>query len=288
MEIRYKIKFKPFYITLIIIVCSFGLSYGELASGARNLSLGSVESVVSATPNSLFNNPAGLSELDKYTLLFSYMPVYGIDELYNIRVSFVVPIKGLHLSGGVNNLVLKNIYTKIELLAGLSFYLNSNFSFGFALKYFINRLNKSEGESLSINDDIRKFSFNLGMLTSINKYLKFGVAGKNLNNPNLNFSGRVSSTDSGIREFIIGADIKFTDNFDVFLEEKFLRNNRYFCLGSEFRFYNVIAVRAGISEQTDITLGLGFNLPYFSFDFGLSSHSELGNQYQVDVMLWME
>jgi hypothetical protein len=81
----------------------------------------------------------------------------------------------------------------------------------------------------------------------------------------------------------MGSKITFVKDFSVLIEEEFIKGLQPLTkIGTEFIFYKIVAVRAGMGKNETIHLGLGLALPHVHFDFALMAHTDLGNQYQLD------
>lgn len=280
------IKFiKTIYIIgLCLIIITAG--YGEIIKGAKSVAIGGVESVTVEDPNSLFNNSALMCDIQPYTFLFSYIPIYNIENMYSFRTALILPfVKKFTLGLGLDYLGVTGLYSQSSLLFSTAVRFNKYIYSGVTVKYFMNKIYKSPDEIDTINDKVNRISFDIGMFIKMNKYISLGVTGRNMNDPDLRFL-RESKIRKSIRSFLTGIKFDFTKNLSIFLEEKFAKDsNPSFRFGTEFLFYKVVAVRAGMGENQMISLGLGLNFPYVTLNFGLMAHSELGNLYQLDFIL---
>jgi len=145
--------------------------------------------------NSIFNNPAGLSEVDNIQLSTGGGNLYGFPWLpsYYFSVNTPIPVLG-DISFGFQQLKTKNgsatLSTEQTLLVGYGFNLqkdkNSQLSFGVVANYIQWDLGKSAGESGDGTDGlnlgiINSVTIDLGFIASLRDKYRCGVYIKNIN-----------------------------------------------------------------------------------------------------------
>ncbi|MBN1898568.1 MAG: hypothetical protein JW827_07295 [Spirochaetes bacterium] len=274
---------KKYIVGILIFILLIPSARAEMIRGAKSLALGGVQSAVTEDPNAVFNNAASLFSISKYSLLLSYMPIYSIDNFYYLRGTAIIPYRAFRFGAGLYNITAEDLYAHTLFVLSLSYSFSRNLHAGLSFKYILDTLEKEADEVDSINDRINHFSFDFGLIFYLNKFFLVGLSGKNLNNPRLAFSKETIITKN-TTSFELGSKINVIRDFSIFIEEEFIKGLEPLTkIGSEFIFYRTVAVRAGMGKNETANLGIGLAFPYMRIDFGLMAHSDLGNQYQLDI-----
>jgi len=275
---------KTIYIIMLILFC-INMLNSEIIKNAESISLGGVQTVLTKNIYSLFDNPAVLCTINHIELGVSYMPLYGMEDLYSLKILSVLPLKNFTVGGGFYKLTAENLYHYSIIAAGIGFPLLHYLYSGITLKYIMTGFNKPDNELDEINDSTSAISINLGLFCKINKSVRLGICGKNFNNPQLQFSSK-NYRKQDIRYFNFGAKINLRENFAIFVEEEFAKSKDLSTnFGAELSFYNVIFARVGMRSSEQLSVGTGVNLSFITINFGLNTNSEIGNLYQLDFIL---
>lgn len=272
---------KTIYIFIGILILAkviFGIS-----EGAKSLGVGNIQSVILSDVNSLFNNPANLNSINNLSIMASYISLYNIEDLYNLKFGFVYPLKDFKIGAGIKFLKFENLYNFSQYSIALGLPFKKYFNFGIAFSYLLNQVKLENDEIKDIRNSVGKLSLSLGLTFNINEYILIGGFCRNLNNPNLNFSKKFDNKNE-IREFRAGLKLNIVKNFAFLIEEKFIRGREPETLiGTQLNFYDTIIAFAGLNKTQNVTTGFGLYLKNFNIEFGLNSGSELGYIYQIDV-----
>ncbi len=268
------------FIIISLLLFSNNIS-AEVIKGGRPLGMAGAF-VTEEDINALYYNAAGLSEINQIHVVFTYMPLYDVDNLFHFKIAGVIPYKYLRIGLSYYNLSLTDAYTQNEIILGCGWKTTDFLSIGMNFKYYFFSVDLAENET-SFDSQISFLSMDAGLILHFIKWMRFGISAKNLTNPRIRFSDD-SSNYASERVFTTGIKVDFTDYFHVALDEEFKKNKSIVLrFGSELWFYNVIAVRAGISKNDMYSIGIGLKMKYGNIDFGLQAHPYLGNQYIVDL-----
>ena len=158
----------------IIIICLVSFSaYSQYNPGAKQISLSNSDVALSNDVFSLFNNPAGLAQMNWREIGVYYSPApFGLSELANGYAVYNEPTSiGSFAIGGMSYGF--ELYRESKISLGYSYnYLNSFFA-GLTLNY----------QTISIQNygDDGAFSLNLGLLTYISNNFRLGFSIQNIN-----------------------------------------------------------------------------------------------------------
>ncbi len=271
-------------IFIIIGLLFFTVSgYSEMEKSARTLGMGGAAVVIDDI-SAIFYNPAAVSKVKKYGFSASFMPVYSIENFYYTRLTGVITLNKFNISLAGYRIWLGSLFAKNNFYLGTAFNLSDKISFGAAFKYGLFIVEKSSGEINDINNSTSYLTLNIGAKVKIVKYFEAGISGENLTNPQMSFlENNISQQNT--RNFIIGGKINFTDYFYITIDDKFYNSKTELKAGSELWVYNTVAVRVGINDKEQYSMGIGLKTGFLNFDFGIQSHSYLGNLYQLDLIL---
>ncbi|MBU1078690.1 MAG: hypothetical protein KKH98_15430 [Spirochaetes bacterium] len=274
-------QLKIFLLFLLVIIYAQNIQ-GELINGSRPLGMTGAFTTFDDDINALDYNPAGISGIRQYSLLFTYMPIYQVDNLFHFKLAAVIPFFKPRIGISFYNVSLTDTYSLNRILLGCGYALNEFLSVGFNLKFYTHFVQLAEGET-SYRSRLTYFSMDTGFLARFIKWLSIGISAKDLTDPKIKYKDESSNYDS-IRTFTTGLRFHFTDSFSIALDEEFKKNEDMILkFGSELWFYNTVAVRAGISKNDMYGIGIGLKTLHANVDFALQSHPFLGNQYIADL-----
>ena len=243
---------------------------GETPIGAKARSMGNA--VVSvADVWSAFNNVAGIAEIDKQTILFSFDNRYQLTAFNTVAIGFIMPFKASGLSFSAErfgNNTFNNISISVGFahkIGGVSIGLKANY-----LQYAFEGL-KTKGVP----------TFEFGVLTRLSKDFVLGTHVYNVHRAKLsNFQ------DERIPTIIkLGISYKPNDKLMFNMEtEKDIEFDPIFRIGLEYQPVNKLYARIGIETKSKLNFfGFGYQLRKFNIDYAVSSHPQLGLSHHLSV-----
>ena len=163
---------KLFY--TIIIICAITFSaYSQYNPGAKQISLSNSDVALSNDVFSLFNNPAGLSQMNWREVGIYYSPApFGLSELANGYVAYHEPTSlGSFSIGGMSYGF--DLYRESKIILGYSYKYQNRFFAGIAVNY----------QTVSIQNygNDGAFYINLGGLAYISNNFRLGFSIQNIN-----------------------------------------------------------------------------------------------------------
>jgi len=268
---------------------TFGLpnDYLQYGAGARSLAMGSAFTGVADDGSASYWNPAALAFLDEYQLLT--MP-YRMDTHYNyasiampfgpwgaVSVGDVMLVSGEFQERNDLNQVLGNDKSVMKNAVGVSYaypFLRY-FSAGVRVKFLQERVFSTAGDAFGLD----------GSLYSKPFYgISCGVAVNNINRPKITL---IESPDVYGRHTRFG--MAYHGKKDLFIvavdANKLEEQSAYYTTGLEINPVEILSVRAGFNQQSEMTAGIGINMWPFTFDYAYSSHEELGVFNKLSVTL---
>ena len=283
-------------IYIVVLLCAnfiFSQSFSNF-SFIGSKSMGMAGAVVSDIDDmeSVFYNPSGLVNSDKYSIVFGSSNLYDLSFLNHEFLSVSFPnkmafsfqqlstdSKGDFSSSNSVNLSTEEIITisqGINLLKDA----NSTLSIG----YNINALVFSQAGSAGPNGDgtfglpaskSTTLGIDLGVHASLRDKIIFGAFIKNINNPTI---GRGSSQSHFPRKMDLGITYNpFNALYTTFAFERILGADKTsFRFGAEYNLTNALTVRSGIQMSPNrFGFGLTYNIRNIELSYGLLTHSIL-------------
>lgn len=259
----------------IIIICSLTLSaYSQYNPGAKQISLSNSDVALSNDVFSLFNNPAGLSQMNWREVGVYYSPApFGLSELANGYIAYHEPTSiGSFAVGGMSY--------------GFDLYREAKFSVGYSYNY----LNKFFG-GLTINYQtvsIQNYGndgalfFNIGGLAYVADNFRLGFAFQNINRASF---GKEDDQIPVVFNTGLSYDAadELTFNFAV---EKDIKYKASFQFGINYDIIENLSLRTGFSnEPSKYSAGIGINFSMFSLDYAMFTHNDLGITHQAGIVI---
>jgi len=259
----------------IIIICSLTLSaYSQYNPGAKQISLSNSDVALSNDVFSLFNNPAGLSQMNWREVGVYYSPApFGLSELANGYIAYHEPTSiGSFAVGGMSY--------------GFDLYREAKFSVGYSYNY----LNKFFG-GLTINYQtvsIQNYGndgalfFNIGGLAYVADNFRLGLAFQNINRASF---GKEDDQIPVVFNTGLSYDAadELTFNFAV---EKDIKYKASFQFGINYDIIENLSLRTGFSnEPSKYSAGIGINFSMFSLDYAMFTHNDLGITHQAGIVI---
>ena len=138
------------YLKVIVPILLITNTFAQFNPGARQISLSNSDVALSNDVFSLFNNPAGLSQLNWREIGIYYSPApFGLSELANGYVAYVEPFEfGSVAIGGMTYGF--DFYRETKLLFGYSYNYENKFFAGVAINYHTFSIKNTETQEYSI------------------------------------------------------------------------------------------------------------------------------------------
>lgn len=264
---------KLFY--TIIIICAISLSaYSQYNPGAKQISLSNSDVALSNDVFSLFNNPAGLSQMNWRELGIYYSPApFGLTELANGYVAYNEPTAlGSFGLGGMSYGF--DLYRETMVVLGYSYNFQNNFFAGVTINY----------KTVSIQNygNDGALFFNIGGLAYITDLFRVGFSIQNFNRATF------GNEDDQIPMLInTGLSYDLVDEITINLAlEKDIKHKASFQFGINYDLIENISLRSGFSnEPSKYSVGIGINYSIFSLDYAMFTHNDLGLTHQAGLIL---
>lgn len=259
--------------TFIVIIVSFIPGYCQTGPGARQIALSNSDVALSDDVFSVFNNPAGLSQLNWREVGIYYSPApFGIKELSNAYLCYNEPSRLGSFGFGVMTYGF-NLYRENNIILSYSnFY--KDFYFGLAAKYYM----------LSIENygQAKTLMFNIGGLIYIRDDTKWGIYFDNISRSTIGssksqlpYSFKTGLSYSPVIEMQVNTSAEKINGYEYSLS-----------LGLEYNLFRHLYIRSGFSTQPDrFSAGVGINYSYFQFDYAVFTHMDLGLTHQAGFII---
>ncbi len=259
----------------IIIICSLTFSaYSQYNPGAKQISLSNSDVALSDDVFSLFNNPAGIAQMNWREVGVYYSPApFGLSELANGYVAYHEPSSiGSFAIGGMTYGF--DLYRESKFSLGYSYNYQNRFFTGFAINY----------QTVSIKNygNDGAFFFNIGGLVYVTEIFRFGFSLQNINRATFG-----NADDQIPVVFNTGLSYDVADELYVnFSVEKDIKYNASFKFGINYDIIEYLSLRTGFSnEPSKYSVGIGINYALFSLDYAIFTHNDLGLTHQAGVII---
>ena len=259
----------------IIIICSLTLSaYSQYNPGAKQISLSNSDVALSNDVFSLFNNPAGLAQMNWREVGVYYSPApFGLSELANGYIAYHEPtLIGSFALGGMSYGF--DLYREAKISIGYAYNYSNKFFGGLTINY----------QTVSIQNygNDGALFFNIGGLAYIADNFRLGFAFQNIN--------RASFGDEDDQIPVVfntglsyDAADELTFNFAV---EKDIKYKASFQFGINYDIIENLSLRSGFSnEPSKYSVGVGINFSMFSLDYAMFTHNDLGLTHQAGIVI---
>jgi len=262
-------------ILTIIIICSLTLSaYSQYNPGAKQISLSNSDVALSNDVFSIFNNPAGLAQMNWREVGVYYSPApFGLSELANGFVAYHEPtsIGSFAISG---------------MSYGFDLYRESKFSLGYSYNY-LNKffagvtINYQTVSIQNYGNDGALF-FNIGGLAYVSSVFRLGFSIQNINRASFG-----DDDDQIPMIFNTGLSYDVADELTLnFAVEKDIKYKASFQFGINYDIIEYLSLRTGFSnEPSKYSAGIGINYSMFSLDYAMYTHNDLGLTHQAGIII---
>lgn len=262
-------------ILTIIIICSLTLSaYSQYNPGAKQISLSNSDVALSNDVFSIFNNPAGLAQMNWREVGVYYSPApFGLSELANGFVAYHEPTSiGSFAIGGMSY--------------GFDLYRESKFSLGYSYNY-LNKffagvtINYQTVSIQNYGNDGALF-FNIGGLAYVSNILRLGFSIQNINRASFG-----DDDDQIPMIFNTGLSYDVADELTLnFAVDKDIKYKASFQFGINYDIIEYLSLRTGFSnEPSKYSAGIGINYSMFSLDYAMYTHNDLGLTHQAGIII---
>jgi hypothetical protein len=260
--------------TLSLLLYLNLIVFPQYNPGARQISLANSDVALANDVFSLFNNPAGLAQLNWREVGIYYSPApFGLTELSNGYVAYNEPFSFGSISIGGMTYGFE-LYRESKIVLGYS-YNYENVLFAAATVNYHTYSIQNYGSTGVIY-------FNLGGLVYILDELRWGFVVNNLN------GASIADIDDQIPMVLsTGFSFDILQNFSLnFSLEKDIRFNPTVQFGIEYEIIEYLSLRAGTSnDPSRFTAGLGINYSIFSLDYAFFTHQDLGLTHQAGIII---
>jgi len=259
----------------IITICLLTFSaYSQYNPGAKQISLSNSDVALSNDVFSLFNNPAGLSQMNWREVGVYYSPApFGLSELANGYVAYHEPTSiGSFAVGGMSYGF--DLYRESKFTLGYSYNYLNNFFAGVTVNY----------QTVSIQNygsDGALF-FNIGGLAYISNNFRLGFSIQNINRATFG-----DEDDQIPMVFNTGLSYDVVDDLTLnFAVEKDIKYKPSFQFGINYDIIEYLSLRTGFSnEPSKYSAGIGINYSMFSLDYAMFTHNDLGLTHQAGIII---
>jgi len=256
-------------LVLILIIVSFSFAiFEDLESGSRAEGMANAFTAIADDPSSIQYNPAGLTQIEKISVMSFYKVLYGgIGNLHNICINAAYP---LQKNAGVVGIGLQemgiSLHSEKVLTLSQGVNLVRDIAFGYNIR----------GYQLSVTDygSAMTFGIDLGVLTKLYKRWQVGFYVHNINNPKM---GSVTKYNlPRLLNFGVAYRPTIGINSSLDISKEVGKPTRFF-VGQEFQIIeDYLTIRAGI--QTDpnrFALGVRSGTKKVFIDYAVMTHADL-------------
>lgn len=248
--------------------------FSQFNPGAKQISLSNSDVALSDDVFSLFNNPAGLSQIKWREVGVYYSPSpFGFKELANGFIAYNEPFSfGSAAIGGM--MYGFELYKETKISAAFSYSFDDKFFAGAAVNY----------HSVSIKNygSDGAFYFNLGGLAYILPELRWGFLISNINRESWgNEKDQIPVIYKSGLTYFLAED--FSLNAAV---EKDILHNASLSAGINYDIIKYLSLRLGFSnEPSRFSAGVGINYSIAALDYAMFTHQDLGLTHQAGIII---
>ena len=260
--------------TLFILFILSIPNIAQINPGARQISLANSDVALANDVFTLFNNPAGLAQLNWKEVGIYYSPApFGLTELANGYVAYQQPFSFGSL--GIGGMTYGyDLYRESKIILGYSYNYDNIFFIGAAANY--------HSYSIQNYGSTGVFYFNLGALVYILDNLRWGFSTSNVKR------ATVADQDDLIPVVLsTGFSFDILNNFSLnFALDKDIRYDPSIEFGIDYDLIEYLSLRLGGSNNPSrFTAGIGINYSIVSLDYAFFTHPDLGFTHQVGILL---
>lgn len=263
-----------FLLIVVLFVSSQTKSIAQYNPGAKQISMSNSDVAFSNDVFSLFNNPAGLSQMNWRELGIYYSPSpFGFSELANGYIAYHEPFDFGSIGIGAMTYGFE-LYRENKISVG--------FSYNYLNKFFAGAAVNLHTVSIKNYGSDNTFYLNIGGLYYLTQSFRFGFSVQNLNRASFgNEKDNIPMVFNTGFSYAVMEELTF--NLAV---EKDVRYNYSPRGGIEYNILEYISLRSGFSnEPSRYSAGIGINYSYFSLDYAFFTHADLGLTHQAGLII---
>ena len=259
---------------LLLIIGYESVSQAQMMAGAKQISIANSGVALSNDVFAIFNNPAGLTQMNWREIGVFYSPApFGFKELSNGFIAYNEPLSFGSVSLGAMTYGF-DLYKENRILLGYSQKISNNFLIGLALNY----------HSVSIKNYGNKsvFYLNLGGLTYITPEIRWGFFIFNINRASFG-----SEEEQIPTVFTTGFSYNIIPELSINTAlEKDIRYTASLKFGIDYYIIDNFAIRTGFSNEPSVfSAGIGINYFFINLDYSVTNHPDLGLTHQVGILI---
>lgn len=263
------------FLLFVVLFISFQTKLiAQYNPGARQIAMSNSDVALSNDVFSLFNNPAGLSQMNWREIGIYYSPSpFGFSELANGFIAYHEPFDFGSFGIGA-------------MTYGFELYRENKLSFGFSYnylgKFFTGTTLNLHTVSINNYGSDNTFYLNIGGLYYLTQSFRLGFSVQNLNRASFgNEKDNIPVIFNTGFSYGVIEDLTFNLAF-----EKDIRYNFSLRGGIEYNLLKYLSLRSGFSnEPSNYSAGIGINYSYFSLDYAFFTHTDLGITHQVGLII---
>ena len=263
-------------LTYLIILVFFisSTSFTQNIPGAKQNSMSNSGVALSNDVFSIFNNPAGLAQMNWKEVGLYYSPApFGLKELANGYAAYNQPFSFGSIAIGGMTYGYK-LYRENKVTFAFSYNYKNKFFAGAAINYHTVKI-QNYGSSSAIY-------FNVGGLAYILKNLRWGFDIQNLNRATF---GKYEDQIPVIFNSGFSYDVIKTFSLNIAIR-KDIRYKASLLIGLDYNIISNLSLRTGFSnEPTRFSAGIGINFSSFSLDYAVTTHQDLGLTHQFGLVI---
>ncbi|MCL5030108.1 MAG: hypothetical protein M1480_13935 [Bacteroidetes bacterium] len=263
------------FLTVFILI--FSVAYPQMNPGAKQISLSYSDVALTNDVFGLFNNPASLAKINWREAGVYYSPApFGFTEMANGYIAYNEPFDWGSLALGGMNYGFE-LYKENKILVGCSYNYADKFLIGVVFNY----------HSVSIKNygSANSFYLNLGGIIPITDFVNWGFSIHNINRATFGKAkDQIPTVFKTGFNFCIAQNISLNAAF-----EKDIIQESSLMFGINYDIIKYISIRTGFSnEPSRFTAGVGINYLYFTLDYAVFTHPDLGLTHQAGLIISLE
>ena len=259
---------------LLLIIGYESVSQAQMMAGAKQISIANSGVALSNDVFAIFNNPAGLTQMNWREIGVFYSPApFGFKELANGFIAYNEPLSFGSISFGAMTYGF-DLYKEDRILLGYSCRFYNNFFLGLAFNYHIVSIKNYGNKSV--------LYFSLGGLSYITPDIRWGFFVYNINRASF-----VDEDDQIPTVFNTGFSYNIIPELSVNAElEKDIRYTASLRFGIDYYIIDNFALRTGFSNEPSVfSAGIGINYSFISLDYAVTNHPDLGLTHQAGILI---
>src|SRR4030066_1574615 len=263
-----------FLLIAAVFVSLHTKSNAQYNPGAKQISMSNSDVALSNDVFSLFNNPAGLAQMNWRELGIYYSPSpFGFSELANGFIAYHEPFDFGSIGVGAMTYGFE-LYRENKISVG--------FSYNYLNKFFAGAAVNLHTVSIENYGSDNTFYLNIGGLFYLTQYFRLGFSVQHLNRASFgNEKDNIPLIYNPGFSYGVMEDLTF--NLAV---EKDIRYNYSLRGAIEYYLLEYLSLRTGFSnEPSSYSAGIGINYSYFSLDYAFFTHTDLGLTHQAGLII---